>query len=69
MHIIYNRSLKMYSSRQKALSLISYAIALQIFAHGLHAQLLTEKIPLGKSFSYFILISYFTIFQQTFIVL
>lgn len=64
MHIIDDRRQKMYSGRQIALSLISYAIALQIFAHGLHAQLLTEKIPLGKSFSFFILSLYFPFFRK-----
>lgn len=34
-------------------SLLLYATILQIFAHGLNAQLLTEKIPLGKSFKHF----------------
>lgn len=33
--------------------LLVYATILQIFVHGLNAQLLTEKIPLGKSFKHF----------------
>lgn len=51
MHIIFNGHQKI-NRRQTTMSLFFYATAFQILAHGLHAQLLAEKIPLGKSFSH-----------------
>lgn len=51
MHIILSRRRQNKNRKEIAMSsLLFYAIILQIFAHGLNAQLLTEKIPLGKSF-------------------
>lgn len=59
MHIIINRRRQKINRRERAVSsLLFYASILQIFAHGLNAQLLTEKIPLGKSFIHFYQITF-----------
>lgn len=59
MHIIFSsrrQNIKEHQQRpwrrqhRTMSSLLFYASILQIFAHGLNAQLLSEKIPLGKSF-------------------
>lgn len=59
MHIIFSsrrQNIKKHQQRpwrrqhRTMSSLLFYASILQIFAHGLNAQLLSEKIPLGKSF-------------------
>ncbi|XP_055317645.1 glutamate receptor 1-like isoform X2 [Sitodiplosis mosellana] len=51
MHIIFNRRQKINRREVTMSSLLFYAIILQIFAvHGLNAQLLAEKIPLGAIF-------------------
>lgn len=48
MHIIFNDRQRHKMIGQRKISLFILAAVVQMFAHGLHAQLLAEKIPLGK---------------------
>lgn len=79
MHIIFSsrrQNIKKHQQRpwrrqhRTMSSLLFYASILQIFAHGLNAQLLSEKIPLGKSFrhSYHIALPFLLFGYSVFIV-